>query len=303
MHVPDHFLDPATSIATAAAAAIVVTLSARAARRNSSSAPAPALIGTATAGVFGLQMLNIPISAGTSGHLLGGALLVALLGPVWATLGLTTIVIVQATVFADGGLTALGTNILLMAVIAVWTAWGVRTAITRATSTRLSAPILAALSGVVSVPVTAAAFAVLYSLGGTEAVPFGELFLQMTAVHLAIGVIEAFLTGGVLIATSVGAPRWPSWTLGAVAVAAAMLAPFASSFPDGLEATAQALGFARGGSAGVPSYFPLADYGEVAGVSVQLAGMIGALLCVGIATTISAALRRTTAPSMLSVVP
>ena len=75
--------------------------------------------------VFAAQMVNFPVGAGTSGHLLGGALAAVLVGPATATLCLTVVITVQAFLFADGGVSALGTNVLLMGVVAVWVGYGV----------------------------------------------------------------------------------------------------------------------------------------------------------------------------------
>ena len=83
------------------------------------------LAGLVATFVFAAQMLNFPVAGGTSGHLLGGALAAVLVGPWTATLCITVVLLVQALVFADGGLTALGTNITLMALVGVWVGWGV----------------------------------------------------------------------------------------------------------------------------------------------------------------------------------
>ena len=119
MHVPDHMLgDPVSATAAVVSAAAVAAAAVRA-RRDAAHGPHPAMVAATTATVFGLQMINYPVAAGTSGHLMGGALAAALLGPAWGVLSVTLVLVVQAVVFADGGLTALGTNTLLMAVVGV----------------------------------------------------------------------------------------------------------------------------------------------------------------------------------------
>ena len=120
MHVPDGFLDLPTSLATAAVAASAVALSLRGARRELDDRAAP-LAGLVATFVFAAQMINFPVAAGTSGHLIGGALAAVLVGPWTATLCLTVVLLVQGLLFADGGLSALGTNITLMGVVGVWT--------------------------------------------------------------------------------------------------------------------------------------------------------------------------------------
>ena len=75
------------------------------------------MAGLVAAFVFAAQMLNFPVAAGTSGHLLGGALAAVLAGPYTAVLAMTVVLLIQALLFADGGLTALGVNIVLMGIV------------------------------------------------------------------------------------------------------------------------------------------------------------------------------------------
>ena len=123
MHVPDGFLDAPTSMATGVVAASVVALSLRRSRDQLDDRVAP-LAGLVAVFVFAGQMINFPVGAGTSGHLLGGALAAVLVGPWVATLCLTVVLAVQGLLFADGGLTALGTNVVLMGIVGVWIGWG-----------------------------------------------------------------------------------------------------------------------------------------------------------------------------------
>src|SRR3990170_2238769 len=114
MHVPDGFLDAQTSIATGAVAAAGVALALRGARRELDDRTAP-MAGLVATFVFAGQMINFPVGAGTSGHLLGGTLAAVLVGPWTAVLCVSTVLLVQALLMADGGITALGTNVTLMA--------------------------------------------------------------------------------------------------------------------------------------------------------------------------------------------
>ena len=118
MHVPDGFLDAPTSVATGAVAVVAVGVALRGARRELDDKTAP-LAGLVATFVFATQMLNFPVGAGTSGHLLGGALAAVLVGPSTALLCMTVVFVVQALLFADGGITALGTNIDLMGLVTV----------------------------------------------------------------------------------------------------------------------------------------------------------------------------------------
>jgi cobalt/nickel transport system permease protein len=195
VHVPDGFLDAPTSLGTAAVAAVGVGLALRGARRELDDRTAP-LAGLVAAFVFAAQMLNFPVGAGTSGHLLGGALAAVLVGPFTATLSLAVVLLVQALLFADGGLTALGTNVTLMGLVGVWAGWlvfrGVQTALPKRLPVVVPAAVVAAF---LSVPVTAMAFTALYAVGGQAPVPLDTLATAMLGWHTLIGVGEAAITG------------------------------------------------------------------------------------------------------------
>ncbi|MFZ2501992.1 MAG: energy-coupling factor ABC transporter permease, partial [Nocardioides sp.] len=118
MHVPDGFLDAPTSLATAALAVVGVGAALRGARRELDDRTAP-MAGLVAAFVFAGQMINFPVGAGTSGHLIGAALAAVLVGPWTGVLCMSVVLIVQSLLMADGGITALGTNITLMGVIGV----------------------------------------------------------------------------------------------------------------------------------------------------------------------------------------
>ncbi|SDP19641.1 cobalt/nickel transport system permease protein [Pedococcus dokdonensis] len=195
MHVPDGFLDAPTSIGTAVVAAGGVALALRGARRELDDRTAP-LAGLVALFVFSTQMLNFPIGAGTSGHLLGGALAAVLVGPCTATLSITVVLLVQATLMADGGITALGTNITLMGLVGVWTGWLVFVGLRRALPSRPAMVVpAAALAALVSVPTAAFAFSLLFAVGGTVDVPFSTVAAAMVGVHSLIGIGEAVITG------------------------------------------------------------------------------------------------------------
>ncbi|MFN8098908.1 MAG: energy-coupling factor ABC transporter permease [Dermatophilaceae bacterium] len=194
MHVPDGFLDAPTSLATAVGAAAGVGLCLRGARRELDDRTAP-LAGLVAVFVFAAQMLNFPVGAGTSGHLVGGALAAVLVGPCTATLCLAVVLLVQAIAFADGGLTALGTNVTLMGLIGVWTAYAAFRLARAALPTRLaSVPAAAAFGALVSVPAAALGFVGLYAAGGAAPIPLGPLLATMLGWHLMIGLGEALIT-------------------------------------------------------------------------------------------------------------
>ncbi len=200
MHVPDGFLDAPTSLATGALAAGTVALALRGAHRELDERTAP-LAGLTAAFVFAVQMLNFPVGAGTSGHLIGGVLTAVLVGPWTAVLCMTVVLMVQAVMFADGGLTALGTNVGLMGVVAVGVGYGVFRLLARLLpGTRTGVLTAAGVAAFLSVPAAAVAFVALFAVGGVADVPLGAVLAAMGGVHLLIGIGEAVITVAVLTA-------------------------------------------------------------------------------------------------------
>lgn len=205
MHVPDGFLDAPTSVATGVVAAAGVAVAIRGARRELDDRTAP-VAGLVAAFVFAGQMVNFPVGAGTSGHLLGGALAAVLAGPWTAVLCLSVVLLVQALFMADGGITALGTNVTLMGLVAVAAGWlvfrGLRAVLPKRTSSVAPA---AAVAAFVSVPASAVAFTAMFAVGGTAPVALDDVLTAMLAWHAVIGVGEAVITG--LVVGSVVAVR------------------------------------------------------------------------------------------------
>jgi len=195
MHVPDGFLDAPTSAATGAAAVVCVGAALAGARRELDDKTAP-MAGLVAAFVFATQMLNFPVASGTSGHLLGGALAAVLVGPWTAILCLSVVFLVQSLLFADGGITALGTNIILMGVTTVVVGWLVFRLLQVLLPKRLGlVPVQAGLAALVSVPAAALLFVLLYAVGGTAPIPLDNLAAAMVGVHVLIGIGEAVITG------------------------------------------------------------------------------------------------------------
>lgn len=194
MHVPDGFLDAPTSIGTAAVAVVGIGLALRGARRELDDRTAP-VAGLAAAFVFAAQMLNFAVGAGTSGHLIGGALAAVLVGPWTAVLCLTCVLLVQGLLMADGGLTALGTNITLMGLVAVAAGWCVFVGVRRLLPKRPASVVPAAFAGAcVSVPAAALAFTGLYAIGGTVDLSIAALGTAMVGWHVLIGLGEGLIT-------------------------------------------------------------------------------------------------------------
>jgi cobalt/nickel transport system permease protein len=194
MHVPDGFLDAPTSAATGVVAAVCVGTALVKARKELDDKTAP-MVGLVAAFIFAVQMLNFPVGAGTSGHLMGGALAAVLVGPWTAILCLSVVFLVQSLLFADGGITALGTNITLMGLTTVAVGWLVFKLLQAVLPKRLSlVPVQAGIAAFLSVPVAAVLFVVLYAIGGTADIPLDTLTTAMVGVHVLIGIGEGVIT-------------------------------------------------------------------------------------------------------------
>lgn len=213
MHVPDGFLDVPTSIATGAVAAAGVTVALVRARREGvddriaatdRTTPLVAIVATV---IFAAQMINFPVGAGTSGHLMGGALAAVLVGPAAGVLCVSVVLIVQALLFADGGLTALGTNITLMGIVTVLAGWWVfRGLMLVLPGRRWSVVASAAVGAFLSVPAAAVVFVLLFAVGGQAPVPLGTVLAAMVGWHSVIGVGEAVITALVVSAVLAARP-------------------------------------------------------------------------------------------------
>ena len=146
-------------------------------------------------------MLNFPVAAGTSGHLLGGALAAILVGPWAATLALTVVLLMQGLLFADGGLSAIGLNVFNMSLIGVWCGYGSFLLIKKVLPKKKSSIAVAAFfAGLLSVPAAAAGFVLQYAIGGTATFSVATVLAAMVSTHVLIGIGE-----GLISALAVGA--------------------------------------------------------------------------------------------------
>ena len=220
MHVPDGFFNAPVSIAAGAFAATGLGVCLRGARRELDDRTAP-MAGLVAAFVFAVQMLNFPVAAGTSGHLLGGTLAAVLVGPYTAVLCVAVVLLVQGFFFADGGLTALGVNITLMAIVTAVVGYSVFRLVVRvAPRSRAAIPVAAFFGAVISVPVAALAFTVLFWIGGTAPIDVSSVAVAMGGVHVLIGLGEGVITA--LTVSSVLAVR-PDLVFGARGLRAPLL--------------------------------------------------------------------------------
>ncbi len=196
MHIPDGFLSAPVTVASAAIGLTAVTVAFRRVRRELGPAHVP-LVGTTAAFIFAAQMINIPVAAGTSGHFLGATLATALLGPSAAVVVMTLVLVVQALLFADGGVLALGANILNMAVVPSLVAAAVihvaRNIVARKPA---SLSVVAAIAGWLTVVIVSALCAAQIALSGRA--PWALVMPAMLGWHVLIGFIEAGVTGVVI---------------------------------------------------------------------------------------------------------
>jgi cobalamin biosynthesis protein CbiM len=194
MHIPDGFIDLPTSAAFASASALAVAGAVKGARKQLSEQSAP-LAGLTAVFIFAVQMLNFPVAAGTSGHLIGAALAMVLVGPYAATLALVVVLIIQAFLFADGGLTALGLSIFNMAVISVWVSFGVFMLLKKIFPKTKSWLVIATfVSALISVPAAAIGFVIQYAIGANATFSVGTVLNAMVGTHILIGIGEAMIT-------------------------------------------------------------------------------------------------------------
>ena len=192
MHIPDGFLSAPVAGVAFALSGIAIAAAVRMTNRNLAERTVP-LRGVMAAFIFAAQMMNFPVAGGTSGHMLGGALAAILLGPWAAIIVMTTVVGVQALVFQDGGLAALGANVFNMGVVAVFASYGLYWAIARfahaAPWVRMAAPFAAAW-----VSVQLAALATTFELALSDTSPLNVALPAMMGVHALIGIGEGLIT-------------------------------------------------------------------------------------------------------------
>ncbi|MEH1867625.1 MAG: energy-coupling factor ABC transporter permease [Nostoc sp.] len=295
MHIPDGFVSVPVAGATGLASIAALFIAFERSQEAFGIRRAP-ILGLTTAFIFAAQMINFPVAGGTSGHLLGGTLAAIVLGSPWAgTLCIATVLIIQAVLFADGGITALGANIFNMAVVGVWVGWILTQTLQRLLGGfKGRLPLAAGIAAGVSVVVAAIACAIELALSGTA--PVAIVLPAMTGVHILIGIGEGIITGGVLTYLATARPdllpgeqqEFRGWSVPIVTIflIAGVLSLFASAWPDGLEKVAQNTGFidlAAKVRVIVPT--PLADYSikGLGPIGTSIAGLMGATVCFAVA--------------------
>jgi cobalt/nickel transport system permease protein len=297
LHIPDGFLSTPVALAGWGVMMMLVAAALRQTRGQLGDKQVP-LMGVLAAFIFAAQAINFPVAGGTSGHLLGGTLAAIIMGPWAAVLIMTSVVGIQALVFQDGGLLALGFNVVNMGVLTAFTGHLIYQLVKRYFGEGRNSLLIAAAAGAwASVMVGAIATAIEMAISGTS--PLGIALPAMAGVHALIGMGEALITVGAitfiyatrrdLLNIGVEAPGkvgagWIAVGLG-IALAISAFSFAADSNPDGLERVAGDLGFLD--KALDPVYNLLPDYTlpfvSDPLISGILAVIIGTLLVFGIA--------------------
>ncbi|WP_422748223.1 energy-coupling factor ABC transporter permease [Mycobacterium sp. WMMD1722] len=210
MHMSDGIVNAPVSMLFGMLALGAVAFSAVRARAELDERAVP-LAGLVAAFVFAVQMVNFPILPGVSGHLLGGALAAILVGPYTGVLCIAIVLVVQALLFADGGVTALGTNIVNMGVIGVAAGYGTAVALLavirrRADRTGPALGVVAFIAALVGTVCAAMGFVIEYAIGGAGGVSLGTVTAYMLGTHVLIGVGEGLITAVTVLAVARARP-------------------------------------------------------------------------------------------------
>jgi cobalt/nickel transport system permease protein len=295
MHIPDGFVTVPVAIVGWLLMSLFVGITLRQTRNQLGERQIP-LMGILAAFVFAAQMINFPVAGGTSGHLLGGLLVAILIGPWAAVLVMTTVIGVQAFLFQDGGLLALGFNVFNMGVIGVFVGYAVYGWVRKALGPARNGQVIGAAAGAwVAVEVAAITTALELAVSGTS--PLDVALPAMVGIHALIGIGEALITVGALVFIRQARPDLlgeplphaarQSTLIAAglvIALAIAFASPLADSDPDGLERVAEDEAFID--QAEEAPYEILPDYTtpfiENEALTTITAGVIGVLIVAGV---------------------
>ncbi|HXF61041.1 MAG TPA: energy-coupling factor ABC transporter permease [Caldilineaceae bacterium] len=306
LHIPDGFLSTWVAIAGWVVAVLVIAVALRQSRAQLGERQIP-LLGVMAAFIFAAQAINFPVAGGTSGHLLGGALAAIVLGPWAALLVMASVIGLQALLFQDGGLLALGWNIVNMGVLTAFTgALLYRLARRLLGPSRTSIMVAGVVGAWLSVEAGAIATALQLAVSGTA--PLGIVLPAMAGVHALIGVGEALITVGALLLLAASRPdllvmgeqapgtRAAGWVATGLlaALVVAGLSFLASPAPDGLERVAMDSGFIDAALDPLfqvlPDYtIPFIGHETLAGVT---AVVLGTVLVFALVIGLGRALRR-----------
>lgn len=302
MHTPDGFLTNWVCVLTLIITSVTLIVAVISTRKWLTKQKA-LLMAALSAVIFGFQMLNFPIGNGTSGHLIGGAIVAILLNPHAAILVLAVVLLVQTFIYGDGGVLALGANILNMGIIASYTAYYTYQPLKKR---------FPLLSGVFAswLSVIAASLSCAFLLGISGTISFTKVIPAMLLTHIFIGLGEGIITGGIFLyikrtkhelLEKQKAPNLIKYIT--ISTALALLVtlfalPFASEHPDGLEQVALRLGFFEK-AIEIYTFSPMPDYtflGKESYLSALIAAIIGMAATFGLGYAITKPLAKNNFP-------
>lgn len=291
MHIPDGFLNIYVSVAAWFISLSLLVLALRRARSQFDERLVP-LAGIMAAFIFAGQMINFPVTGGTSGHFIGATLAFIVLGPWLGMVAMSSVIILQALLFQDGGLVVMGANLLVMAIVPGFVGLSLyRLVWQRARRTRLIAA-----AGAAWLSIMAAAFVVALLLAFSGTSSFNVAVPAMLGVHALIGLGEALITASALgfilqtrpelleMGRDTGRSQWLV-VGGVVVLMVVLLTPFASGHPDGLVWVAGEKGFlssAQSAPFSLLSNYTIPGLGSTSLARI-LAGLLGAVV-VGVAS-------------------
>jgi cobalt/nickel transport system permease protein len=307
MHTPDGFLSVLVSVIFWIISLPVIGIALPKTKQTLGERQVP-LMGVLAAAIFAGQMLNFSVTGGTSGHLLGAAIAVILLGPWTSVLIMTSVVSVQALLFQDGGILALGANVFNMAIIGPFVAYAVYTLLSNLLKKQSWGLFVAGFAAAwSSVVVASLSCALQLALSGTS--PANVAVPAMASIHALIGIGEGLITVGAMAflfavrkdllkpgETKAVSNKGVIVGGALIALVLVVISPLASSHPDGLEWVAEQQGFIETAKAAFYNIIP--DY-SMPGISnpalaTIAAGIIGIVIVFGVAYGIARAEKRTT---------
>jgi len=300
MHIPDGFLSVVVSIVMWIVTLLIIGLALRKVKTELGDREVP-LMGVLAAAIFAGQMLNFSVTGGTSGHLLGAAIATILLGPWAAVLVMTSVVSIQALLFQDGGILALGTNIFNMGIVGVFVSYAVFNLLQKALAKYPWGLFVSGFAAAwTSIFIASLAAALELALSGTS--PANIAIPAMGAIHVLIGIGEGLITIGALAflfaarkdlveKSKVKAAGDKGILVGGsiVALVLAILSPLASSHPDGLEWVAEQKGFLDTAREAIYNVMPDYAFPGIAdsNLATIVAGILGGIIVFGVAYAVA----------------
>jgi cobalt/nickel transport system permease protein len=305
MHIPDGFLSVVVSIVMWIVSLVMIGFALRKVKNELGDREVP-LMGVLAAAIFAGQMLNFSVTGGTSGHLLGAAIATILLGPWAAVLVMTSVVSVQALLFQDGGILAMGTNIFNMGIVGVFVSYAIFNLLQKALAKYPWGLFVSGFAAAwTSIFIASLACALELALSGAS--PANIAIPAMGAIHALIGIGEGLITTGALAflfaARKDLVDKSKSKAAGdkgilvggsIIAVILAVVSPLASSHPDGLEWVAEQKGFLDTAREAIYNVMPDYVFPGIAdpNLATIVAGILGSVIVFGVTYAVASMEKR-----------